>query len=105
MTDYVEYPFQTSTEKEDKELVTDSADDCAYYCTSEKSFTCRSFSLCRQTAEDKIVYKCLLSKYHNDNLIKNPNLNVSDFCDHYSSNKLFLNNDLFDFAKLNTKKI
>ena len=89
LTDYEEYPFQTSTEKEDKELITDNAEGCAYYCTSEKNFTCRSFSLCRQSVEEKVVYKCLLSKNHNDNLIRNPNLTVSDFCDHYSSIKSF----------------
>jgi hypothetical protein len=85
LTDYEEYPFKISTEKEDRELITDSLDDCAYYCTSEKNFTCRSFSFCKQSVDEKVVYKCLLSKNHNDNLVRNPNLTVSDFCDHYSS--------------------
>ncbi len=85
LSDYQEYTYKESTQREDKELFVLTPLQCAYYCKRESNFTCRSFDVCPQILDGAFSYRCLLSQNHDDNILKDPMLNTSDGCDHYSS--------------------
>lgn len=78
---YIQYPFKTTTLTNSKIIDVDTENQCAFYCTNENSFTCKSFNLCK--LDNK--YKCLLSESHVSNFEQNPDLVYTPICTHYSS--------------------
>ncbi len=85
------FPSQVETQTDLKELTVNNPTECAFKCNIETSFTCRSFNLCDEGVSGNPLvtaktYKCFLSENHNHNTDKDPNLQESYLCDHYSSN-------------------
>lgn len=83
--DFIEYPFKVATEKELLEISVSSEEQCAYECSKQTKFTCRSFNLCKIEGVDTVNFRCLLSDSHNHNTERDPNLIFSPICTHYSS--------------------
>ncbi len=88
MFDYVEYPSQILVEEYMKKTVVKSATDCAYACSSEKEFKCKSFNLCNKDASSQ--FNCLLSSSHNNYTADKTNMVFSAVCKHFSSILFFI---------------
>ena len=92
MSSFIEYQNTVSTSTYLFEMNVDSATDCAFLCTTEKKFKCKSFNLCEFNQQKDKKYKCLMSDTHNNytsSSSQSSTLTYSVICKHYSS-KIFI---------------
>ena len=59
--------------------------ECARICTSEKTFSCRSFDVCKVPAKKAFSKLCLLSRNHIHNVESDAQVEHYPDCTHYSS--------------------
>lgn len=81
LQDYVLFPYSVSPEndlKDVKGVIT--PDQCAYKCSTEKDFKCKSFNFCEYAQGTR----CLLSDKHTHDM-NSDNLTFTAVCNHYSS--------------------
>ncbi|RMZ95133.1 antigen B membrane [Brachionus plicatilis] len=81
---FTEFPFTTATRGDLIEIIVKNEEECAYECSQEKKFKCRSFNLCDNPRDEKFKYRCLLSDKHTHDDDKNPDLIYSPTCRHFS---------------------
>lgn len=85
LQDYVLYPYSVSSESDLKEYPdARTTYACAFKCTTEKDFKCKSFNFCEFFQGTGFTVKCLLSDKHNHE-INATALTYSAICSHYSS--------------------
>lgn len=85
LQDYVLYPFTVAPENGLKEYTdATSSYQCAYKCTTEKEFKCKSFNFCEFFQGANFKVKCLISDKHTHDM-NSDNLTFSAVCSHYSS--------------------
>lgn len=86
LNDYELYPYSVSTENDLKEVPNIlSPNECAFKCTQESEFNCKSFNFCEYPLQSGVKQRCLLSNKHNHELTRNGSVAFSPVCDHYSS--------------------
>jgi hypothetical protein len=78
--------FQVSAVLGKQTYDVESEIDCAFKCRTEADFDCRSFNYCQygETA-GTIKYRCLVSDDNIYNNKKDPSVQYSPLCDHYTS--------------------